>query len=213
MPNIAVGQRILVTMRGLYFGQLTMNTFLFRVSVAAADQNDVTFFNALHTKFTGALGLATRLADCTPVDGWLKNNIWYQVVGPTRFRKVEREWVGPGLLDEPTTSPNLQASISRFGDLANRKNMGAIRVPMPTNASTAGGINDSYKLLLQDLADEMILLQTAAGTTLYPQVGVPGYTNTVPPVLRPVTDSVDLTSCVVQNTTRVIRRRTLRVGV
>jgi len=215
MPTVAVGQRILVTLNGLYFGQTTMNTFLYRVSAATGAPSDVAFFAALHTKFTAALGLAELYKECVPASGWLCNDIWYQIVGPTRYRKVVHTWAGSGNYDFETTACNLQATITRFGDVADRKNIGGIRVPIATAGSDTGGITDPLKLVLEDLAGEMLLIQstTTPAVSLIPQVGIPGYTNDVPPVLRPVSESVDCTSVQVQNTTRVLRRRTLRVGI
>lgn len=213
MPNMAVGQRLLVTAVGTYFGQRTMNTFLYRVATVAGTIDSIDFIDALHAVFIASGGLLKRYVACVPEDIWLPVATWYQVVGPVRYRKVVRsipaaEYVGG------STTQNLQASITRYGEFGLRTAVGGIRVPMPSTESIEGLLTNTYKATLLSLANEMADTQTAGSplVTIIPQVGVPGYTNDTPPVRIPVTNSQDCVDTAVQETTRVIRRRTVRVG-
>lgn len=215
MPNMAVGQRVLVTAVGEYYGQVTMTTWLYKVTVVAGTTTDTAFFAALDTIFNATGGLLLRYRGCCPAnDVWLGRQTWYQVLGPLRFRKVQKP-LSDGLYDSPSNTANIQASITRVGEFGTRRNIGGIRVPIPSFENVEGKITPDITIPLEALATEMALPVTAGSpaVTMVPQVGVPGYTNTVPPEQIPVTDSLDLSECIVQDTTRVIRRRTLRVGI
>jgi len=213
LPNIAQGQRILVTPVGTIFGQRTMNTFLYRVSSVAGSISDTAFFDALHTVLGGSGNLLEKYSNCMSLNSWIGVAVWYQVVGPTRYRKVVK---GPltGGFDSVMTSSNVQASISRFGEFGTRASVGGVRIPIAAEHSEDGLLSAGLTAVLEELATEM-KAAVAAGSpsvTLIPQVGVPGYTNDDPPVRIPVTNSIDCYEARVQDTTRVIRRRTLRVG-
>jgi len=215
MPNIAQGQRILVTAVGDYFGQRTMTSWLYRVASLAGEITDTALFDAMHPAFTGATGLLTKFLGCLPLDGrWVGVATWYQVLGPVRYRKVV-DTLGDGLYDAGSTTANLQASITRFGEFGLRTAIGGIRVPMPSSEGVEGVVSAPYAAVLQTLADEMEETVTVGSPSvqLFPQVGVPGYTSGPNPVRIPVTNSVDLFGTQVQDTVRVIRRRTLRLGI
>lgn len=213
MPNMVVGQRVLVSAVGDYFGQRTITSWLYKVTDVTGNIDDVVFFDALHTVLTGGTGLLTKFRACCPMDVWLGVAAWYQVLGPVRFRKVQRT-LTDGTFDGPSLTANQQASITRVGVFGNRRNIGGIRLPMPTSESVEGKITPDYQAVMNVLGNQMKAAVTAGSpsVTMFPQVGVPGYTNTPIPTPIPVTDSVDMNDFIVQETTRVIRRRTLRVG-
>lgn len=215
MPNMAVGQRVLVTAVGEYLGQRTMTTWLYRVSSVAGSITDVAMADALHTAFTNGTGLLTKYRACCAGDGaWTGVATWYQVVGPVRYRKIQRSLGdGTGLLSSGTA--NIQGSITRYGEFGLRSAIGGIRVPISSLEVSDGKLSPEVTALMQALADEMEETQAVGSplVTLIPQVGVPGYTNATPPERIPVTNSSDLAECVVQDTARVLRRRTLRLGI
>jgi hypothetical protein len=215
MPFMAVGQRVLITAVGEYYGQRTMTSWLYRVSGIGGEITDTAFFSALDLVTQGAGGLLVRYRACCPNEGaWVGVATWYQVLGPLRFRKVQRG-LGDGTFASTSNTANLQASITRVGEFGTRRNIGGIRLPMPSFESIDGKISIDYRAAMAQLASVMSdpITAGANAVTLLPQVGVPGYTNSNPPTQIPVTDSLDLAECVSQDTTRVLRRRTLRLGI
>lgn len=206
MPVLAVNDRVLFTIVGRLCGQRTMNTFLYRVSACEADTEQSDFFTALNASMNAAGGVAQRMKGCCPAN-WRHVESWYQVISPVRFRKLAYPVDAAGLFASTALTPNVQASITRTGDRSGRKYIGGTRIPIGSDSfSTADGmITPELKAALTALTDSMKLNIITAGTvaTYIPQLGIPK-----PPAL-----SYDLYDCFAQDTTRVIRRRTVGLGI
>ena len=206
MPNIAVGDTLLITLNGVTNNQRTMNTFVYVCSATPSATSDVTALNALWAKMVAADGLIAKYKNALSVD-WAGTEAWFQIIRPTRYRKVVREIEGSGTFDSLMQTGNLQASITRYGPLATKRDQGGIRVPLGTSSASIenGRLVEEQKNALIVLANEMYLNQSTVSpaVTWVPQVGLPaGGAPT-----RPCTGTL------VQDTVRVIRRRTVGVGI
>lgn len=215
MPAVAVNQRLLLTIVGEYFGQTTMTSFLYKVAEVTNPQTDAELATSLNDVVKAPLGLVTKYRACCPADGiWLGRELWFQIIGPTRFRKQAFALTDDGTFDAGSNTANVQGSITRVGAFGNRKNTGGIRVPIGSNSCTEGLLGADILASLGVLAVQMVqTLQSGFGVNLKPQVGIPGRTKGPPPVQRSVMESIDLEGAFVQDTARVLRRRTLRVGI
>lgn len=201
----AVGDRILVTFVGRLLQQRTMNTFLYRVASVPPGTDIGVLAGFIYTELNTTGGLASRYLDCVPVNLSLEQ-IWIQTIAPTRYTKSIFTVGDVGSGGQADTA-NVQQSITRKGELAGRFSIGGIRVPCATTVDTItdGKLTTSALAALNALAGEMKeTLSVASGTaTLVPQVGTPP---------APV-NSIDLVDTIAENTVRVIRRRTVGLGI
>jgi len=203
---VEIDSTVMLTVVGDLCGQTTMNTFPYQViqiTGAAPNQQPafIAFYNALRA---GGRLLADYQAAMPP--NWTHRQSWFQQIRSVRYRKVviTENWSGT-FNDEDAVTANVQASITRFGSLANRHEVGGIRVPAGTGTTyhINGLLGVDYKAALSDVADEMSRDVTALAVIYRPLVGL-----NKPPY--------PLTWCegaFVQDTTRVIRRRTVGLGI
>lgn len=216
MPVVTIQSRLLMTLTGEYLGQRFMNTFLFRCSAVSGAPNDVVAIDALHTKLSTVNDLFSKYIACLPGDGNIPVvQAWYQIIAPIRFRKVERTIELSAFGDYATNTANVQASIERFSDFAGRKGVGGIRVPIGTQACSDGLLGAAILIDLEALAEKMNDIQstTTPAVSWVPQVGLPGYTPGDPPTPGNPMDSLDCAGASVKPQARIIRRRTVGLGI
>ncbi len=156
MPNLSVLDKVLVTLKGTFVGQTTMTTFPLVVTSMSGATTISIAANALYTKFVAANQLIQRYLGCMS-DQYTLDEMWFQVLWPTRYRKVVIPSGLPGTIDGLVGTANVAAVISRFGDAANRHNMGSIHLPIPTNDQTitGGSIIADFKVKALALANTM----------------------------------------------------------
>lgn len=207
MPEMAANMRILVTLKGTFLGQTTMTTFPMRVATVAPGTNDVTFFTALDDELSDDGKLIPLYLNCVPLAGYELDEVWYQILYPLRYRKVVKTKGIAGSFVTDAQSANLQASITRVGELARRRDIGGIRIPIGTGdeSITNGLLTAGLEAQLQDLATYLGLVVpiTTPAATLVHQVGMTANMGT----------SLDVKQAFIQTTVRVIRRRTVRLGI
>jgi hypothetical protein len=155
----------------------------------------------------GAGQLLTRYIAALP-SNWFYTDTWYQIIEPMRHRKVQQLGaLGPGGSGAEALTQNVSAAITRVGDLAGRRYIGGIRIPLGTDlpAIDGGKTTAGQETLLRNLADAMKLNVITSGfvATFRPQVGV----------TRGGVPSVDLEDAFPQQTVRVMRRRTVGLGI
>jgi len=206
MPTPSVGDRVLVTIGGVLLGQRTINTYLYRISAVTGSPDYTTLMNALFSSLSGSGQLIPTHIACMP-SNWFRSYCWLQIISPLRFRKVEKPLSGSGTAVGVAYTANVQASITRVGEVAGRKYIGGVRMPLGTDvdATDGGLIVAAQKLLLQNHAAAMQLNIITSGTvaTFIPQCGLPKGTGL----------SADMHDAFVQDTARVIRRRTVGQGI
>lgn len=209
MAAPVLGQKYLVTFVGRMYSQTILNTFWFRLSQLGPQAT----INALMDDMNTQLMLGARLQDkfiaCVPPEyAHLEN--WIQCIAPTRYAK-KRYTVAEVGGDLDATTSNIDAVITRRGELANRKNVSALYVPLsdaPDNV--ANGLLDpgGVKVALAALALEMLQVITTAGApgaVLRPVI--------FQPKANPGGISYDITETFVQDTVRVMTRRTVGRGI
>jgi len=206
MAFVQIGDRVLVTIKGALCGRTTLTTFLYRVSAVAANTDYDQAMTALHGSFAGATQIRPKYVACCP-SNWLMDAMWYQIISPLRYHKFAQGVAASGGFGSVANTPNVQGSITRIGEFAGRKYVGGIRVPIGTDdvSCNNGVLTANQKSALQGLADAMKLNVITSGVTMtvIPQVGLPAAGGA----------SADLYNAFVQDTVRVIRRRTVGLGI
>lgn len=204
--NVELGAVLQITFVGRYCGQTTMNTYPHVVT--AIPTPNVTynaFAEALNVTWQGAGKLISTQRNCCP-QNWEHVSLWVQQVRSVRMRaaKVPVGLIGMFTETDGLTA-NVQASIERFGELANRHEIGAVRIPIGTDDSCfdEGEITPALKTALELHGVQMAATTTSLGVTIKPLVGLGA--PTYPVTLVAGTE--------VKDTCRVIRRRTVRVGI
>jgi len=207
MATAAVGDRILVTLKANLLAQVIMSTFVYRITSVTGTPNMHDVFDALDTKLKTAGNLVPKFLASVTHD-YILHEIWYQTIAPGRFAKypvIATGLIG-GFTGESQTA-NLAAVITRRGDLGNRHNISTLHVPIGTddNSLEDGELAVDLQTVLAALA-----IQINSSITLSsPAVGLSPVINNGPNAA----DYSPITNTFVSQGVRVMRRRTLRVGI
>lgn len=207
MPVTPVGGVIEVTVEGKIFGQTTMNVFHYtplQASTLPDHRQEMTAFLTAHWGGAGGT-ISGALMQCCPED-WISTLVTAQPIRPTRMIRVSITGGtagGSGLANVT----NLQASVTFRADRAARDAIGAKRICMADNQAQDGNLTVGYKGVVDTFAViARTNLAVALGNALYMPVifhrnADPGFT------WDRIVESV------VQPQARVIRRRTVGVGI
>jgi hypothetical protein len=186
-------------------GQTCMNTFKYRVGAPSiAPDYPTAMLQALNGFASSVAAPYQRMLEATSIDVAF-DYIIGQVVHPTRrraFRSIRGE---VGNLDSPSLPVNTAVHIERFGLLANRHNTGGIHltgipIDLVENSKLTAGALLNYEPVAASLANSF---DAAAGSTLLQPV----LTNRTYGIVNLVFGSI------VQPTVRVMRRRTVGLGI
>lgn len=210
-PDALATSRLHLVFEGTMVGSQIRSTFDYQLSDAGTVPKPidkvVTAFLA-DDQFTA---LKTAWLNATPSDYRLDYIAWQWFGNNTVFLKQRVLANGVGVVT-PAYTANVQATIVRRGQLAERRGVGSIRVPAAANSTTTlnGELTVAYKATLQALADKMkdVIICTVDGTgnfTFIPSV----YTK----YENPIGHVNHIFSTFVQPELRVIRRRTARLGI
>jgi len=205
MPNMSIGQLILITNVGEYLGQTTMNTYPHIVTAAAAGVDSEAFFASLDGVFTGGGKLFEQQREWAP-QNWESMQHWYQIITPTRFRKVVFAGDGIGMFNAVDSgTANVQAAITRHGELAEKRAIGGVRIPIGSTDDSilSGKCTPALQEQLALLATQMHQTTTTLGVTIKPVVGMPDATH----------GAEICVGAFHHDQVRVLRRRTLGLGI
>lgn len=215
MPDMAVDDIVQVTARLSLFNQTLLNTFHYRVSLVNAPVNYESAIVGLDGHLSNTNNLWDKYVACLQQDVTLVE-VWYQRVSPTRLYVQKKTKGTVGLRVTDSFTANVAAFIERRTATATRRSVGGIHVPTSGGGgSTVGGLlTVGLKADLQALADQMM-----AGFTT--NTGFIGWTPVLFGPFRPAKGDKpavpehyeDLIDTSVWDTTRVMRRRTVGVGI
>jgi len=203
-PMIA-GSVVLVSFRTTLFEQRVINTFqYYPIGTIDPDIEYTEYLSNLITNMQALAGLFDKWSACVPAD-ITAAVIRAQIVYPVRLRYVEVPvTVTPG--GGTANQSNVAISITRKSYVPGRHGLGRIQVPANSSDMALGKIDPGNPLYTNGvaLADQMIdpIPDPATSITWQPIVWASG-------AVAP-TQAVFQTQ--LQDTARVMRRRTLRVG-
>jgi len=197
-----------VTLLGKCFEQDIQNKFHYAVTeVSGAPQSSLTSFTALDADLIAGGGLLNLMLLLAPEDYHL-TGVRYQVISPVRQVSYPIVHTQDGLNTCNTAMCNIAFAITKRGDLAGRRNISTTHVIGTSDPSLAqfGKITPAALALAENIA---AFMDNAVEFT------VGGVDYTLNPVIFHPTDPLNptpITSCIVQPTTRVMRRRTVGIG-
>ena len=208
MANIQAGDRVQVTLNVTGFNQRMMSTFVYGLSTITGVATQAAALAALHTKLTAydELVYRYRAALCPEFE---VTEAWYQVISPSRYAKYTfTSGLGVGTFALGTAlSPNQAAVILRRGDFGNRHNVSTLHFPIGQNAGCQanGGIGADIETPLTSLAAKMLELPSTTGVVAQ---WVPVINNGVN-----APDYTPIVATALKTTVRVMRRRTVGLGI
>lgn len=207
-----------VTLRGTLFNQTVMNTFHYRVDSGGGVLADGA---AALSQMNDALGIPDSFYDT------------YQRVLPPQVVNIiaDLQWIDPDRFVKRTfpvwplgtgaftaTTPNLSAVLELRGDIADKRSIGTKHIPGLGGVAVAGGLVQAALLAdLEEFGQQARLPQTVGGRTMTPIVfgrARAAYTDKFG-VLHPAIGKSyrPITEFTVQTTARVMRRRTVGLGI
>lgn len=202
----ALGDKFLVTLVGKMAGQVCLTTHhlqLYEITGAPTEQD---IADAINADFDAAASVNATMVSCTPPQ-YKMEEMWVQKIDPVRMRKRVYAVNRTGTFASVGASANTAGVISREGTLTGRSHQGRIHVPIGTDeqASVAGRLVAGLITKLNLHADQIkgnINLAGGIGKVYFVLnngVGAGAVTLIV--------------NAVAQTTTRVMRRRTVGVGI
>lgn len=211
MAAPAVGQFYLVTIEGRLANQTTLSTFWYRLAVLGNESNVEQVYSDMNDVIQDADGLADLFARCCP-DDWVSPRVWIQCIAPTRL--ASHKFVNGDVGGDLTAfTANTDAVILRRGEVANRRNVSTLHVPIAVNDTNCDDgvlLVTGVKPKLLELAAQMLVPIALPGI-------VPGRMDPVvynPKPKPPLVPSHALiVSTVVEDTVRVMTRRTVGRGI
>jgi len=206
MANAALNDQIAVSFVGTLLGQRCMNLFCYQLTTFAGPHTTT----AVNTAMDGAIDaggtMLNNYLNVTP-DNYTLDEVWYQFVRPTRYVKDVLAKAQPGQSGFDADTANVQQTVTKRGPAANRRNVGSVHIPCPTEAGaiTNGLLTVGQKVALANFALDMQSPLALFGGTV---IATPCILNTHGQFL-PVLYSTALA----QSTVRVLRRRTVGLGI
>lgn len=202
----AAGSVFTLTVVGSQNGQTTLNVLHYR-AVDTADTTDyVSFCGGLNTEFCAAGQMRDKWLACCGEE-WEMKALWVQAVYPTRLVKQVFAYTGKvGTGGAECYPQNVAAVIDKTTQYASRWGRGSLHLAGTVLGADTGGVWDvDYVSTLAELAGRM--LQQIGDGPINPGVK--------PIIWSPKTPTryPDLLDAQPRTTIRVMRRRTVGVGI
>lgn len=203
MPyTIPSGAILEASIQGRSAGQLTLSVFHYVLDTPGGVADGAAEIDAFNLEWNTSLDFVGVYADCCSTEFAIEN-IVYQWIYPNRYRRVIKTPAETaGTVSQPSFPPNVSGAITKQADVATRHGIGTLHMPGVPNGSN----DDGYVTISQKAR------YGALGTFL----SAPYRTSTLFPVLyrrlAPNASAV-VTAATVRDTMRVVRRRTVGVGI
>lgn len=192
---------------GECLGQTIMSVFHWKVGVVSSIPNTLAELDAFASRWQtlGANSFLTNYLALMPLNYTL-TRVTAQQIWTTRSRRVQKVNLITGNGVSTATTANVQSSITFTTDFAGRTDIGGKRLLLPNQAYEDGKVNLAHHNSMIDFAVNCVtplVVADGGGTYLpviYHRVGLP-------------TKSSLITGYVIQDTVRVMRRRTVGLGI
>jgi len=141
-----------------------------------------------------------------------------QQVWDERWRKTLNAYTAAGEQTEVCSAQNVQATLSKFGEMADRHNQGALHLGgLPSDAYIGGELTTAYKALLATFGGAVFSVKSPniAGTDYVLVPGILKKVETVPPTDPPtyvIDGSTVMETYTIQPQVRTMRSRTIGKG-
>lgn len=206
---VAVNDLFLVTVNGLAYNQRIMLTLGYRVADAVGSHTEQEVSEALAAALAagGTADIVTPYTECLSTATVL-TDVWAQKIEPNRFRRYNAP-AGLSGQGGPSDATNLAAVLTLQTALSGRsqqanKHIGPI--PQGPDWTTEGVLTTDFKILLAALGDALVdTVAVLTGDIVLIPCIIHGPGAPLP--------STDIITYAVQDTIRVMRRRTVGLGI
>ena len=205
--GLAIGDILSIQLHGRILNQKTISTFFYKVISASTEQNDAVALKAVGDSFTvGILSPGLSFIQAAP-QNWTAVETRVQRVYPALSQYVIDTVGLPGTVGSDAEAPNIMATITRRGAAGGRRNIGALHsAPLPSDGFADGLITNTHKTRLETVATRMlndftVTLETTQLTPILWSRAIPS------------DGQRRVSSTIVQNEVRTMRRRTLGLGI
>jgi len=205
---ISVGDIVAVSFLGTINAQRTVTTLHFRAADASGTATSTLMQNLITLIRAGGGGgdtLETTFLNCC-AQNFTLNSIRAQKLSTVRAKFESQNRASPGNVAVDCDITNISGVLTKQGALANRRNIGSVHMPaVPNGYASAGDVSGTYLTLLNAMAAKLTDVQTVAADTV----------NYFPVIFNRTTpaDSPFISSAFAQTTMRVMRRRTVGLGI
>lgn len=205
MANVNNGAILEVVIHSMLNGQRQMTVLHYRLSDLSTPADQFVKLEAVDDRFALADGIYDAVANASGNDCEFQP-VQLQWIFPTRY--AYRKFASMPLIGQYPNiclPSNVSATITKKGEEAGRHSIGAVHLPnVPQETMVAGIFQAPYTTALGDLATALKTPYTlATGGTLTPIIANKASLG----------GSKDVFTTVVQDATRVQRRRTLGLGI
>lgn len=205
MP-LDIGDKFLVTFVGELDSQTTLSTFKYVCTAVTGAPSDITAQDALYAKLNTIGELVSKYNGCTSTQFLLKE-MWIQKVFPIRLRKQVYVVNESGLFGDDQGTANIAGVITRTGGLGERNNISSLHIPIGTGTQCInnGVIQIDLKAAMIALVNKLIVsvVTTTPAATYSPSIWGKD----------PSASPVPIVTGFPQDTVRVMRRRTVGLGI
>lgn len=205
MAGLNINDVVSVSYRGRVLGQRTVNTLHYRITTASTNANTLAALSSWGLAYsTGPVSPTLPLLAAMP-QNWVLEQIRVQRVYPVRSAYIDFQDGRPGQIAVDAETTNINATITKRTPSGTRNGIGSFHAPaMPADGFLNGQLTAAYDVLTNAYAVRFInpftdAVELTQGTPIVYNRAFPGL-------------SWDLTSTIVQQTLRVMRRRTVGVG-
>jgi len=210
MPQpLSNGDIVEFSIHGTHEGQRVLNVFHYEIELGIGAFPDlVTAADAFLGELFGTDKFADRYQEVTSQDLAI-NEFVLQKIWPLRMARIVKPQTGlTGLVEETALPPNDSVVLIKRNDSTGRHNRGRIHMPAVPVSFVEGGMVTGTARALYDLfgarAAEVIEITSGGGPVTFTPVL---YQRLMPG------NSAQWTSALTQGTSRVVRRRTVGVGI
>lgn len=207
-----------VTIHSTLFNQVVMNVFHYRLDLAGGPvAAGAAFLSDFHDALNAGDGLYSTYADCLPPQV-LNVTADLQWVDLDRFVKRTFFIAGTGTFTHVPTTANLSAVVQLRGNQADKRSIATKHIPGLGGTAVAGGLVTAGLLAqLEQFADQAVLDVPVGGRTMTPIIfgrARPSYVNKHGKTIPAIGKSYRvITTYALHNTARVMRRRTVGLGI
>lgn len=203
---LPLGGVVELTLKGKLLDQAIMNVFHYQVdtvSTAPTVEDEMSDF-ILDVQSGGPTTLLDTYLACMP-SNYVLNEITAQAISPIRYVRVT-EVVNLVGLRTTASSSNVQAAVTFRTSLSGRKFVGKKFLPLPASDIVNGMVGAVQKGLIQSFADRWL-------QNVVPALSGGIYAPVIWHRNSPATPPTRIRSGFPQDTQRVIRRRTVGLGI
>lgn len=210
MPRVLTDGAILeVTLVGDLNGSTSLNILHYRAEGVTGSPDFTSQAQEFFDSLNALGGLLERYKDCIS-DDWFSREVRLQLISPVRYSYQTFLWTGTGTEAQPALPPNDSIMLIKRNVLTGRRNRGSLHLPgVPVTFVAEGRITTAASLVVNNLGDVMVEAITGVATPPNPaHLFVPVIFNKDNPIVSPRFDSATA-----QFTSRVMRRRTVGLGI